>query len=284
MSDDPRYSNDEVLQFLARVRDEAFSSIEAATVPIYFFQNDKIGQNRTGVLFKIADTHFILTAAHQLQAILENNIPLCADFSRTHNVPIPLVEAKFHFTEEDKGRDVAAIELPQSVVDDFLPVRRFLTMADVDIKTNSTSGIYAAFGFPNAWFQTGEVTRSNPLSFLGAIYEDERNPSAFYDARVHLVVGFHRRSWSVFAQTEKLLPKLEGMSGCGMWRIIDYSKGNMDNWTPKKVRLVALQHRSLMFNQNRYIQGTWMHYVLGLIWDQYPTLRDAMRICYPRGY
>ena len=49
-------------------------------------------------------------------------------------------------------------------------------------------------------------------------------------------------------------------------------------------RLVALQHRSLMFNQSRYIQGTWMYYVLGLIWDKFPGLRDAMRICYPRGY
>jgi hypothetical protein len=58
-----------------RVRDKAFPHIESATVPIYGFQDDEVRHNRTGVLFRIADTHFILTAAHDLQTIVQAGIP-----------------------------------------------------------------------------------------------------------------------------------------------------------------------------------------------------------------
>jgi hypothetical protein len=65
------------------------------------------------------------------------------------------------------------------------------------------------------------------------------NPNAFYDTGVHLVVRFRRKSLNIFAQAEEILPKLEGMSGCRLWWIVDYSKGNMENWMPNRVRLTS---------------------------------------------
>jgi len=166
---------DTVRDFFHRVRVEAFPRIEAATVPIYGYQDNQVKQNRTGVLFRIADTHFILTAAHDLFGIIENHIPLYADFSRTHQAPIPIVESKFNGTEEENGRDVAAIELPTSVVADLPENRRFLTMADLDMEAQPKKGIYAAFGFPTAWYRRVEdVQRTDPLAFLESPYYNGR--------------------------------------------------------------------------------------------------------------
>ncbi len=172
--------DDALNSFFMRVHDEAMPHIAAATVPIYGFQDNQVKQNRTGVLFQIADLHFIVTAAHGLYEILREQIPLLADFGRTHRIPIPLVEARFHYTEENNGRDVAAIELPSSVVAEFLPERRFLTMADVDTEPRPQNGLYLVFGFPNAWYRRVEdVQRTDPLCFIGSIYGGELNPWLF---------------------------------------------------------------------------------------------------------
>ena len=88
--------------FLRRVRDEGFRLIEAATVPLYGFQDNQVKQDRTGILFRVADKHFILTAAHRLRKILGAEIPLLADFSVRHRIPIPLVQGKFWMTEEER--------------------------------------------------------------------------------------------------------------------------------------------------------------------------------------
>ena len=73
------------------------------------------------------------------------------------------------------------------------------------------------------------------------------------------------------------------MSGCGLWRIANYSRKEMVAWSEiDKIRLVALQHR--WFKQRQYIQGTWIAYALGLMRDTHRSLREAMKLSYPRGY
>jgi len=273
---------DGVSDFFYRIREEAFPRIEAASVPIYGFQNDEVRQDRTGILFRIADAYFILTAAHNLQAIIQARIPLCADFSVTHHVPIPIVEAEFQATEEG-GRDVAAIRLPLSVVEEFPPERIFLTMADMDCKSQPTKGFYALFGFPNAWYRrVDDVQRTDPLAFVGSLYDGEMNPDAFFDPAVHIAMGFDQQAINALTHEEVTIPHINGLSGCGLWRIAPYSKAALTNWNPGKVRLVAIQHR--WFSRRCYVQGTWIGHALDLIRDKYPTLQEAMRISYPRGY
>jgi hypothetical protein len=265
------------------VHDEAIPHVAAATVPIYVFQNEEVRQNRTGVLFQIADSHFILTAAHKLHEILRAEIPLLADFGKTHRIPIPLVKGRFHYTEENDGRDVAAIELPDSVVTELLPERRFLTMADVDTEPRSQNGLYAVFGFPNEWYRRAEgVQRTDPLYFLGSIYDGAMNPHSFFDPAVYIVLGFEQRCQNVFTHEERILPKIQGISGCGIWRIANFSRADVEGWNPQKVRLVAIQHR--WSERRHYIQGTWISYVLELIWKNYPSLHAAMKLAYPKGY
>ena len=242
--------------------------------PLFRFMGSKDGQvklDRTGILFRVADAHFILTAAHGLQTIVQANIPLFADFSTRHRIPIPIVEAQFHTTEERVGRDVAAIAIPPSVVADIPAHRRFLTAADIDTEPRSKPGFYLAFGFPTDWYRKVQDTQiTDPLSFLAEIFEGELNPGSLFHPNVHIALTFEPNAINALTGEESSLPRANGMSGCGLWRIANRSKAEMVAWSADKIRLVGIQHR--WFDQRQYIQGTWITYALGLIRDSYPSL------------
>ena len=95
-------------------------------------------------------------------------------------------------------------------------------------------------------------------------------------------MNFDQSAITALTQEERLLPAVSGMSGCGLWRIVPDSKVEMEKWTADKVRLVAIQHR---WNAKRhYILGTWVSYAIGLIWKEYPSLREGMMLSLPKGY
>jgi hypothetical protein len=277
-------ADDDVINtFFRHVGDEAFPLIDAATVPIYGFQDNKVKQDRTGILFRIAGTYFILTAAHRIQEIIQAKIPLLVDFSTKHKIPIPLVEAKFYGTEEENGRDVAVIAIPPSVVSDLPAQRRFLTLADIDREPKPKKGFYAVFGFPTEWYRKVEdVQRTDPLSFFGSIYEGELDPNEFFDPRVYIAITFDRNAINVLTGKQRQLPQVTGMSGCGIWRLVNKSKAEITGWSVDKIRLVAIQHR--WSRERQYIKGTWITYALDLIWENYPSLRGAWKLYYRKGY
>jgi hypothetical protein len=103
----PEFARD----FFARLRAECLPRIEKVTVPFYGIQGNDLKRDRTGVLYKVAGHYFILSASHKLRTIVKNNIPLYIDRTDKRSLPISLAGAVFHGTEE-KGRDVAAIRLP----------------------------------------------------------------------------------------------------------------------------------------------------------------------------
>ena len=97
-------------------------------------------------------------------------------------------------------------------------------MADVDTEPRPQNGLYLAFGFPNAWYQRVEdVQITDSLCFLGSIYDGELNPESFFDPAVYIALGFEQRCQNVFTQEEKILPEINGISGCGLWRLANYS-------------------------------------------------------------
>ncbi len=285
--------DDDLASFHRRILNEAMPRIHAATVPIYGVQNEQVRKNRTGVLFRIADRHFIFTAAHDLRKIIREDIQLYVDFSRTHRVPIPLGGARFHTTEVESSRDmpardIAVVALPECVVADFLPDRQFLTMADVEREPRATEGIYAVVGHPNAWYRNiNGVQKTDGLCFLATPYQGETNPDTLFDPTVYLALDFDQNMFDAFSGEEKQVPAIEGMSGCGLWRIVGFEtpasyKIDIDNWSAAKVRLVGIQHARS--KTRPYIRGTWIDYGISLILEQYPALRKVAQLEYPRGY
>lgn len=271
-----------VAQFFKRLRAECVPLIERSTVPFYGIQEDQIKRDRTGVLYKVAGHHFILTASHGLRPIVENDIPLYVDSTDDSTLPIPIVGAVFHTTEED-GRDVAAIKLPDEVAYELARSKQFLTHSDVrEIDTRSNS-LYFFFGYPGDWFAGATETAlvSEPLAYACRRYIGETNPNEHYDPDVHVVLEFSQAAVDPLDKSSHQLPRLHGVSGCGVWRITEWSKEGFEGWRPDQFCLVALQHS--WSRQRKYIKGTWLGYALALIRENYPEVSAAMKLIYPKG-
>jgi hypothetical protein len=267
--------------FLARLKTEGIPRIEKTTVAFYGVQDEQIKRDRTGVLYTVAGLHFILTASHSLRQIVQNNIPLFIDRADCGALPIPIADAVFHSTEEE-GRDVAAIRLSDEVVQRLRPHKEFLTHADVLLTTKQSRALYLLFGYPELWsgLISETAVRSYGLAYTCLPYDGERNPDAFFDEDVHVLLGFDQAALCVADQATQQLPRLHGVSGCGIWRMAELTKEGLQRWRPEDVCLVALQHR--WFPQRKYIQGTWLGYALALIRDNYPSVSSAMELVYPR--
>ena len=98
----------QVHKLFATINETCVTRIDRASVPVLGVQDNEILHDRTGILYRIADEHFVLTAAHYLHQIVKANIPLYLSMNKPGVLPLYLGKAKCYSTE-DEGRDVAAI-------------------------------------------------------------------------------------------------------------------------------------------------------------------------------
>lgn len=260
---------------------ESAGEIAKVTVPLYGLQDDEIKRDRTGVLYRIADHHFILTAAHGLRKIIQAHVPLYIRPARPDQEPIHLLDCRFHSTEE-RGRDVAVIRLTNRVVQDLPPHFEFLGHNRIDLRGEAKEGLYLLFGYPQEWPDLPKegIHHTKAMVFASRPYTAERNPDAFFAADVHIALTFDRKAIDLDAQSEYSLPHPGGISGCGLWRAADWRTLAGATWSLGELRRVALQHR--WFPNRNYVQGTRIKYALQLVVDNYPGLRERMRLIYPR--
>jgi len=270
---------------LRTILDGCSQFIERFTVPLLGLQDNVVKHDRTGVLYAIAHHHFILTAAHHLRAIVRCNIPLFIPQADPSAPALPLMGADIHTTEEDSGRDVAAIRLPDDIVSELHSTKGFLRHSRID-QADDGEGLYVVFGYPEAWTGSASPPQiiSHPLIYVSRPYRGQRYPETFYHPDVHIVLEFDQDAIDALEGARVRLPSPKGISGCGIWRVADWRADSIRRWSPTDIRLVALQHRRIADHDRRYVQGTWIKHALRLILDSYPDLGDSMSLVYPRGH
>ena len=112
------------------------------------------------------------------------------------------------------------------------------------------------------------------MTYLTVLYEGDAPTDSEYpfDPNDHLLLDHSRdlqwRGGEVFRS-----PKMEGMSGCGIWRLTARPKSDLAAWSPDERRLVAIQTKCLY---GSYLKGTWIKYPVELINDKCPELRRVM--------
>lgn len=257
------------------------AAADNVTVRLFGVQENEVKRDRTGVLYRVADEHFILTAGHDLQGIIDHEIPLFLLPSRAEQEPIHLIDSQFHGTETH-GRDVAAIRLTDRVVRSLPPPLEFLGHNNVDLNINQGASPFVIFGYPMQWLDQHEqgIHHTKAMVFVASPYTGDRHAEAFYDPKVNVVLGFDRSAVDLGTHADFALPHPRGISGCGIWRSADWSDLPRKSWANTKPRLVALQHH--YFKESKYVQGTWIAYALDLIVDSYPELGKSMNLIYPR--
>ena len=261
----------EFVDHLERLRDGCKEDAQCV-LPVYGIQNDKPVQNRTGVLLAIADQGFLVTAAHDLERTTKAGIPLYVTSPRRGEGGVPLV-GQVYGTEK-ATIDIAVVKLCQETkarLDDA--GGRFLRVTDVDNGATATPGLYLVRGYPLA-------LNADPMTYNTVLYEGDApiNSEYPFDPTFHLLLD-HSRELHWHGGLAARSPKIEGMSGCGIWRLTMRQKSDIGNWSPTERRLVAIQTKC---RYGSYLKGTWIRHAFGLIHYRCPELRPVMSsLCFP---
>jgi hypothetical protein len=270
-------------EYRRKLEEECIPLVERFTVPLYGLQNGQVVHDRTGVLYEIAGVSFVLTAAHDLQEIIGQQIPLFIPPFVDDADPLPLTDAAFFATEAEGGRDVAAIQLSDRAAEALRPAKEFFRHDKIAIADDGL-GLYLFFGYPMAWTgkgPSGAIT-SHPLVYATRQHQGGKPAHASFDPRVHISLLFDQRAIDMTTDASCDLPGIKGVSGCGIWRIADWDATSLDRGPLKNLRLVALQHLWMRYGEQPYVQGTWIKFAVDLVAYYRPDLRKAMRLLDPR--
>lgn len=265
-----------------QIRTGCMDRIDAVTIPFFGIQDEKLIQDRTGVLYRTGNLHFVLTAAHHLYEFMELGIPLFLDHSGLHETPIPVEGSDVVSTESDGvARDVAAFLLPENAVAELKKTKQFLTHSEISMRNDTPNSLFLLHGYPVKWHEheEGAVYRPKALTYTTKQYAGETSPELF-DPAIHMALSFEGMAVMTHDGSERELPNPKGMSGCGVWQLCELTNEGVARFRPEKVSLVGIEHR---WNEERgYLVATRIEYILELIAQKYPEQSGGMNIAYPR--
>jgi hypothetical protein len=260
--------------------DECAAEIAKSSVPFYTISQGKGCQERSGVLFRIAERHFILTCAHGIKNIYKKHGfpayigPLVEESGH----PIRLVDCPIILAKKS-NLDLAVIELTNDVVERLLPTNRFISVAEMDMQAIARPACYLISGFPSEGTtqdDTGHGVKTLGMWYVTLLHRGELNPDSEYDQNIHLILHFGRQAIGQDG-TPSDVPQPHGLSGCGIWRLTN--EETWENWKPEDAKLVAIQHR--WGGRHDYVIGSWVRLAIQMVWHRYEELRPALQIVIP---
>lgn len=244
----------------------------------------------SGVLLNIGTDYFVLTVAHVAKAI-EQHRP----FGRIFFVELGLDDslvvknfsgAEFVYPEASRENivDVCAIRLSP---DDLSKSDRdrFLPLSSVSLEESSDRFVLLGLPLTNS---ESEVQAPNsvrtvavPLCYRTTPYR-RKPPKENFDKGAHFLLKEKRgktlltgrdaiRSFKSKSSFDEL-PRLNGMSGCGVWKRNDKDTSVL-NGLEFGLRLVGIQQSAL---HGKYVKCTKIGFVLRCIYKRYPNLPDPM--------
>jgi hypothetical protein len=272
-----------VPQAFAEVVRPCTTAIIAETV-----DGTKIG---SGVLLEISESCFLISAAHVFDYYVIQKAPIYVPRSPEPTVPILLDKVEYYVSpvpahrkaddpdmREDDPFDVGVCRLPKEISTVLKEHFRFLRLCDVNAVPPRAKGAYMVAGYPGKLVEVlngGKRLMPTPLlavaNLRDTLPEETRlikNESIFMSISV---LGLNQQ------YEEVKLPPLQGISGCGMWRLANPARF-IDMWKPEDIRLVGIETSCL---RTEYIRGISMSIVLAMIGYCWPSLRDPINLIYP---
>jgi hypothetical protein len=272
---------------LIRMSAAAAPLLSATTVALFGIQENQPIQNGSGVLLQIADTYLLLSAAHVLDAMTSHGFDYLIGTGAPSLPMIPLERVEVHSVgmpasgdRDDDPFDIAFVRLSADIADGLLRSgKRFLRLSQTDSedRSDAESG-YAVYGFPFS-LTSNDIDR-RVASFRAVRYvtdasRNEKGESRRYDPDRDILL--HANPDDIIDEdgTPVSLPRLKGISGCGIWRLTR-SRHTDAGWSADDVRLVGIEHT--VTSNPYFIRGTRIAVMNRLIWNALVDLRAAMRV------
>ncbi len=289
--------------FISVVQKQTVPRIEQSTVPFFHlrknpqtneYENGVIDKDRSGVLLKIGDDHFLLTAAHNIPDMVRDKIFLCMSWDEDEHAPIPITTDQIAVSDE-RTLDVAAIKLLPETAEKLLRRHTPLSLADLAIDCRSSDGLFLIVGYPRAGTEFFEQKWNDPYPheikteslkcICKRMLDGWKHDKLQYSPEMHIVVGMSASSVSGTSGQPEVLPDhggIQGISGCGIWFIADRNrKLPLSAFGVSDCKLVAIEH-SYDEAAGR-VAGTWIDVALAFLSLNFPETRPAMKLIYPQS-
>jgi hypothetical protein len=263
-----------------------------STVAIVIAHEGETHQFGTGILFRIGDASFLITAAHVVNEASIYRKTLAISTTRGGFVAISgtfMCSAKGQYGSDEDPFDVAVHRLSdESLL--RLGDKSFLRFYDIEFQDQSPTAVYTLFGYPAVWSRPNpaksDVLDFKALQFTTYRFDGDTSVLKEFQERFHLILDAQADgitnddgSRAVFRDFEGrnlgFPKKLGGISGCSVWRIGDLRLPLAD-WAKVEPRNVAVQ--TGVYPPTRAIKTTRWIAVSTLIYDAFPDMRPAIEL------
>jgi len=247
-----QFSEDELWVQLFQLATQVQERIRKHTVGFYTYQ-DGIKVAGTGVLFRVAQRHFVLSAAHVLDYTFRHGFlfhSLGPD-SKLH--PVEFIRRRSSKCP-DSGRDddpldISVAEFTPETASMLSATHEFIGIEQIETELGPACGVIV-LGFPEVYSSVDEKGELNTgyLSFATTPYQGPPEPG---DERREILLYYHDDGLDLSAQDPSPLikmPRPHGISGCGIWRISQPPVLPKDT-SLSEYRLVGIQHTWLKNRQ-----------------------------------
>ena len=251
------------------------------TIALYFrTETGRPTMKGSGVLLKIADAAFILSAGHVLKHAQDMEIQI-GPMAKGSRVIKPQ-DGQVGISPDLDDVDIGFVRLSEETASELAVHKKFTRMNNLDLHLSEPcDGAYCFLGFPQRDNSPDyDKNRINPTPFH-YLCEPLRNPD---EAKPGINVLFKVTKDIVILSDlensdveEQRMPELNGISGCGMWRLFGVGDraDHSHRWDPSWIRLVGIEHT---WARRKWVKGTFIRQAINLIANTYPELRTSIEL------
>ncbi len=244
----------------------------ARTVPILAWARDGLPVLQgSGILLKVADAGFLVSAAHVLTDVVRDGRGLFIGLADGVDI-LSLEGLDTQVSTDERDIDVAFVRLPPELDGRISQHRPFLRLDQVDTARRSPEkGLYIVAGFPRRDTQTDgsrRVIDAKPFCLSTTLYDGDWDD---FTVGTSIVLSYTRM---VIDERGDLArpPPLEGVSGCGIWRVVGEHHPTPGHWDVTSIRLAGIEHSVV----GPVIKGLLAFRLVDWIRQNHPDLAPAI--------
>jgi hypothetical protein len=273
------------------------SEIARTTVALFRHVSGEADHYASGVLLQVGGTRFLVTAAHVSDEFCCEQWKQIFFGTASFDDLIPVITVNFARSKkqndpnrEDDPLDLAVYELRPDIADRLSVFMRFLTLNDLELDPDKLKdGQYLVVGYPAFRAEKDEMDETivaEVLPYFTGLYDMERHPAPGISPADHLVLDVNPVDQPDGAADKLDLDETQGISGGGMWRILDEDQP-IESLDWRQAKLVAIiTDRSVpeVMGPVQFLRGTKIKRVINFIYTGWPQLRPAIEAAIPERF
>jgi hypothetical protein len=187
----------------------------------------------------------------------------------------------------DDPLDLVVLELRPEIGDQLAAFMQFVTLSDLALDPDTLKdGRYLVVSYPEFRVEKDEMDQNivaEILPYFTGLYDPERKPVPNISPADHLVFDVHSVDETGCAGDSLDLDKTHGISGSGVWRILDEDQpiAFLDCRKAKLAAIITDRSDPDLMGPVQYLRGTKIKRAINLIYEGWQDLRPAIEAAIP---